>query len=105
VKKRFLILIFLIVLVIISGCGLKGEDVIKIAEESVKQELKDLQEYNVKATKAVQYVGIWDVTVNVTIIEKTGQTRNEIKGYYLVKVNPKGKVLSVELKKMGSFET
>ncbi len=100
-KKRFLILIFLIVLVIISGCDIKGEDVMKIAEESVKQELTDLQGYNIKATKAVQYAGIWDVTVNVTIVEGT----TEIDGYYLVKVNPKGEVLIVELKKMGSFET
>ena len=99
-KKRFLVLLFLIVLVLISGCGIKGEDAMKVAEERVEQELQDLEGYDVKATKAVQYAGSWDITVNVTIIE--GIT--EIKGYYLVKVDSKGKVISTELKKMGSFK-
>jgi hypothetical protein len=100
-KKRFvLISVLILVIMAISGCkGIKGEEAIKIAEERVEKEFSQAQEYDVRASKAVQEVGIWNIIVNVTLTERDVK----IKGHYLVKVDKEGNVIDMELKKMGNF--
>ncbi len=97
------IILFLSLLSILSfniGCGIQGEEAIEIAEEAVQKEINEPNSY-IKASEAIQNRGIWDIIVNVTIFD--GPTT--IDGHYLVRVDPDGEIIKLELKKMGNFQT
>jgi len=109
-KKRILSIILLLLIVsFIAGCGISKNEAMNLAEARVEQEFKDLSKdivsYEVKATEATKFLGEWNILVNVSIVEKIAGTEifTTVDGYYLVKVDKKGNVVGSELKKIGEF--
>ncbi len=109
-KKRIItIILLLLLLALIAGCGISKNEAMNLAEARVEQEFKDLSKdivsYEVRATEATKFLGGWDIIVNVSIVERIAGTEmfTTVDGYYLVKVDKKGDVVSSELKKIGEF--
>ncbi len=108
-KRIILIILLLLILAFIAGCGISEKEAKDIAEKRVEQEFKDISSnlvsYEVKATEATKSLGQWNIMVNVTIIEKIEGTEflTQVDGYYLVKIDKKGNIISSELKQIGAF--
>ena len=108
-KGIFAIILLLFVLSLIAGCGISENEAKDIAEKRVEQEFKDIStdviSYEVIATEAVKNKGMWEINVNVSIIERIVDTEmfTSVDGYYLVKIDKKGNIVSSELKQIGAF--
>jgi len=107
--KVLAVSLLFIMLIMASGCGISKENAMKAAEGRVEEEFRafstDIVSYDVKATEATKSMGNWNIMVNVTLVEKIGKTDlfSKVDGYYMVKVDSKGKVISADLKKLGEF--
>ncbi len=105
-----MIIFLLISLILIAGCGISEKEAKQAAEERVESEFEEFSNeivnYEINATKAEMQNNIWNVMVNVSIIERIEKTElfTSVDGYYIIKVDKNGNIVSSELKQIGSFK-